>query len=88
MRRFTFTNFVQGALAVLIACCLAQAVHAQVRLAADKITSDQVNQTLQDTRTNIKKQQPITAVPTDDASSSQIVLDICKKNPKLPQCKL
>ncbi len=58
-----------------------------MRLAAEQLNQQLFEQKLQDTRTDIRKQQT-TIRPTDNAGSNQLVVDICKKNPRLPQCKL
>lgn len=83
----TIAHLVRGATTALAACCFLQPVHAQVRLAAEKITSQQVDKALQNTRANIKNQRQTTPAPDGNVPSNLIVIDICKKNPQLPQCK-
>jgi hypothetical protein len=88
MTRSTIAQFARGAATAVLACCLSQTAHAQTRLAADKITSQQVEQTLQDTRATIKSKQPgTTTAPVELSPSNQLIIDICKKNSQLPQCK-
>jgi len=90
MTNFTRAFLAMGAAAVLM-CCVVLPLHArdaQIRLAADKLDPQTFEQKLQDTRANIKKDQKMTTRPADNAATNQIVTDICKKNPKLPQCKL
>ena len=87
---FTFANLAKGAAAASLACCLTLPVHARdarIRLAAQKLDPQVYQQQLQDTRESIKKEQTIIR-PADNPSSNQLVVDICKKNPNLPQCKL
>ena len=87
MSNFTFVKLAAGTAAIL-ACC-AGPVHADgtlMRLAADQLNQEQFEQKLQDTRTDIRKQQTTTR-PGDNANSNQLAVDICKKNPRLPQCK-
>ncbi len=90
MRLFTFANLAKGAAAASIACCVTLPVRAhasQMRLAAEQLNQQLFEQKLQDTRTDIRKQQTTTR-PTNKTGSNQLVVDICKKNPRLPQCKL
>jgi hypothetical protein len=89
MRHFSFANFAACAAAASLACCIALPVHARdapTRLMAQKLDPQVFQQQLQDTRESIKKEQ-MTIRPADDANSEQLVIDICKKNPNLPQCR-
>ena len=87
MGHFTIVGFCKGAVAATLACCVALSAHAQMRLAADKISPEQFDQKLQDTRAIIKSQQAA-PTPPDKATGNQISVNICKKMPQLPQCKL
>lgn len=87
----TFANLVKAAAAAGLACCVAlpaHARHAETRLIAQKLNPQIYQQQLQDTRENIIKKEQSTIRPTDNADSEQLVIDICKKNPNLPQCQL
>ena len=87
MGRFQFAGF--AAAAATIACC-AVPVHARdapVRLAAEQLNQQLFEQKLRDTRANIKKEQTTTRPAGNTGASDQLVVDICKKNPHLPQCK-
>ena len=57
-----------------------------MRIAAEQLDQQLFEQKLQHTRESIKQQT--TTRPADNTSSDQLAVDICKKNPKLPQCKL
>ena len=90
MGLFAFASFATGGTVAILACGAslpAQARGTPMRLAAEQFNSQQFEQKLQDTRTDIRKQQT-TVRPTHNAGSNQLVIDICKKNPRLPQCKL
>lgn len=89
MSHFATATFAKGALAAVLAGCIILPGHAgeaQMRLAAEKLDPDKFEKKLQDTRENIGKER--TTVPPATAGTNQIVVDICKKNPQLPQCKL
>ena len=87
MGHFTFAELAAGAAAAILACCTVHAHDAQIRLVAEQLNPQLFEQKLQDTRANIRKQQT-TIRPADNANSNQLVIDICKRNPHLPQCKL
>ena len=89
MSHFAIATFAKGAVAAVLACCVmlpGQASNAQMHLAAEKLGPEKFEQKLQDTRENIGKERK-TVGPSDNPTSN-IAIDICKKNPKLPQCKL
>jgi hypothetical protein len=86
MSPFTFASLAKGAVTAALGCCVTLPAYAQMHLAAEKVSPQQFDQQLQDTRANIKRQT--TTAPAGNAASNQIVIDICKKNPQLPQCKL
>ena len=87
MSHTTIAIFAKGAAAAVLACCIVLPGHAQTRLAAEKLDSDKFEKQLQDTRDDIKKERTTTN-PSGAAHTNQTVIDICKKNPQLPQCKL
>ncbi len=86
MSYITITTLATGAAAAVLTCCVVIPGHTQTRLAAEKLDSDKFEQKLQDTRDSIKKDRPTNSSGT--AHTNQVVIGICKKNPKLPQCKL
>jgi hypothetical protein len=85
MGHFRFAAF--AASTAIFACCAASAhardAHMQI---AQQLDQQLYEQKLQHTRENIKK-QTTTPNPTDNTKSDQLAVDICKKNPQLPQCK-
>jgi L-ascorbate metabolism protein UlaG (beta-lactamase superfamily) len=87
MSHFTIATLAKGAAAAALACCVVLPGHAQTRLAAEKLDAEKFEKKLQDTRDTIKK-DITTTNPTGAAHTNQTVIDICKKNPALPQCKL
>jgi hypothetical protein len=76
-----------AASAAIFACCVcpAHAREAHVQIAQQQLDQRLYEQKLQDTRQNIKKETTTTR-PTGNGSD-QLAVDICKKNPQLPQCK-
>lgn len=83
MGHFKIASLRQAVCAAALACCVVLPAHAQT-----KISPEQFDQKLQDTRATIKKQQTTAPSQPGRATSNQLVVDICKKNPNLPQCKL
>ena len=79
---FKIASLGKGACAAALASCVALPAHAQT-----KISPEQFDRKLQDTRATIKKQQTTPPSQPSHATSNQLVVDICKKNPNLPQCK-
>jgi hypothetical protein len=82
MGHFRIASLGKGACAAALACCVVLPAHAQT-----KISPEQFDRKLQDTRATIKKQQTTPPSQPSHATSNQLVVDICKKNPNLPQCK-
>ena len=80
-----FNNFVMAVVAAAVLFGAGLPVQAQTRPAAEKISPEQFDQKLQDTRSMIQKQ---TTAPQGNQTTHQFTSDICKKNPNLPQCKL
>jgi hypothetical protein len=85
-----FASVAKSTLVAILICgvgvpCFAS--EATTRLAAEKLDPNKFEQKLQDTRDNIVKERPNVS-PTDASGTSRIGVDICKKNPQLPQCKL
>lgn len=69
--------------ATLTVIAVAAAHSADAPKAADKLSPESFEQKLQDTRDNISRDRS-----TGPVVPAQTVVDICKKNPSLPQCKL
>jgi hypothetical protein len=94
MSHFTFVtsaNLAKAIAAASLACCMAAPVHARdarMRLADQKLDPQVYQQQLQDTREDIIKKEQSTIAPPGGAGPEQLVIDICKKNPNLPQCRL
>lgn len=95
MSRYTHFSFANATLANLaaagLACCVALPAHARdagTRRIAQKLNPQIYQQQLKDTRENIIKKEQTTTGPADNTGSEQLVIDICKKNPNLPQCQL
>ncbi|MGH6665741.1 MAG: hypothetical protein ACREB2_12695 [Pseudolabrys sp.] len=87
MSQISITTLAASAVAAVFACCVVIPAHAQTRLAADKLDSEKFEQKLRDTRDSIKKDRKTTE-SSGPVHTNQVVIDICKKNPKLPQFKL
>lgn len=85
MRHVTVAGPVKAAAVVALVVCASLPAQAQTRAAGEKISSEQFEQKLQDTRDLIKKQ---TTTAPQGNQAHPFAVDICKKNPNLPQCKL
>ncbi len=83
MRIFKLSRTVLAIAIVGSAIAPAQAADAPY-LTVDKLSPDSFQQKLQDTRENIGRQRLI----RPDFVPAQTVIDVCKKNPRLPQCGL
>ena len=75
--------------AAALAFCLLLVGAQRPAAAAEKQTVAPQNfeQKLLDTRTSISKERQISTGSGVDGAASQIIVDVCKKNPNLPQCK-
>jgi hypothetical protein len=73
---------IKGAVISVVTCWVIVPGHA-----SEKLDPDKFEQKLLDTRQNIVKERATTA-PLSKPDTVQFVIDICKKNPKLPQCQL
>ena len=90
MNHLAIAALIKSAVISVVTCCVilpGYAQNAPTRLAAEKLDQEKFEKKLQDTRDNIGKERT-TAAPPSKPSTVQFVIDICKKNPQLPQCKL
>jgi hypothetical protein len=90
VNRIALHRLVIATVAACLTCCLVLPSYAgdmPAGAAAQKLDPDKFEQKLQDTRENISKNR-LTPSPSDSIGTSQVGVDICKRNPNLPQCKL
>lgn len=87
MYRVKSVLVIWGALASFMAATVASSAQAQV--ASDKLDPQRFEQKLQTTRDVIEKERAAQAIGgAKTITPMQNVIDICRKNPKLPQCAL
>lgn len=88
MHRFVATLFISVGLATCAASSPAGADPVGRVHVAQKVDPDKFQKQFQDLRRgSAKDRAPATSSP-DGPTTSKVVIDICKQNPKLPQCKL
>ena len=89
-RAVTKNAVIKCAIVSVVTCWVILPGHASdapMRLASEKLDPEKFEKKLLDTRENIGKERATTA-PLSKPDTVQFIIDICKKNPKLPQCKL
>lgn len=87
MSRFTSAFLAKGALALFMVATIAAS--AQAQMANEKLDRERFEQKLQNTRDVIEKERAMQGTGgAKTVTPVQNVIDICKKNSKLPQCTL
>jgi len=88
MRRLVEALLIAGVAAALVASSPANADLVGRMHVAQKVDPEKFQKQFQDVRGGIEKDRVAPAPPSAGASTSKVIVDVCKQNPKLPQCKL
>jgi hypothetical protein len=88
MRRFVARLLIPVGLAAHVASPPAGADPVGRVHVAQKVDPDKFQKQFQDVRGGIQKDRPPATSSSDGATTNKAIIDICKQNPKLPQCKL
>ncbi len=86
MSRVTSAFLARGALALFAIAAIA--APAQAQMGNEKLDRERYEQKLQTTRDVIEKERATESAGAKTLVPLQNVIDICRKNPKLPQCAL
>jgi hypothetical protein len=88
MRRLVEALLIPVAVGALVASSPASAdLIGRVRV-AQKVDPDKFQKQFQDVRGGIDKDRAAPTPPSAGAPTGKVIVDVCKQNPKLPQCKL
>ena len=88
MRRLVEALLIPVALAALVASSPASADLIGRVHVAQKVDPDKFQKQFQDVRGGIDKDRAAPTPPSAGAPTGKVIVDVCKQNPKLPQCKL